>query len=346
MFHTSSLFLALAALSLTAGLSAQQYHLYDASLVPGQNLQSEQLPGGGFGRTGTACDDFNRADGTDMGPDWIEISGDNLITGNMGAGAGGFVVNDMTHASATCDYQDVTASVDFLPATGGPSVAYVVLIAGVGANNIYVKVQDNDADGQYDRCFFYHSGNGGGTWNATWFFDLATPVTSGTITLSFPDTDTAQLDVDGGAGVETFTVPGILSAALSLGTSVGLGTFGSAAFDNYDLNGGCGGFNLSITGGCPGGGPATVDITGATPNGNVAIAYSVGTGSFVIPSGFPCASTVTGLSGTGTTLFGTFTADGSGNISFGGTVPSNACGVIAVQAVDLTSCATSNTVSL
>lgn len=342
MYKTLCFLLTLTALC-TSSAFAQQYHLYDSSLVSGQSIEAQNFVGGNTGRTGSASDDFNRADGTNMGPDWTEISGDNIITGNMGAGNQSFGVNDMTHNSASCPYDQVEASVDFLPATAGPSVAYVVLIAGVGVNNIYVKIQDNDADGLYDRCFFYHSGNGGGTWNATWFFDLATPVTSGRITLSFPDTDTAQLDVDGGAGVETFTVPGILSAGLSLGTSVGLGSFATAAFDNWDLNGG-GCSSVNLVGPTPGvaGTTNSVAFSCATANGNVAVVFSFTAGS--TPVGGTCPGLNVDMNNPN--LAGIFAADASGNGTASGFVPPGLSGsTILIQAVDITGCLKSNLIT-
>ncbi|HEX9792814.1 MAG TPA: hypothetical protein VGC54_02415 [Planctomycetota bacterium] len=103
-------------------------------------------------------------------------------------------------------------------------------------------------------------------------------------------------------------------------------------------------FSLTITGPCPG--SVTVDVSGATPSGSVAFATALGTGSFVIPGGFPCAGTVLGLSSAGITHRTTRTADAAGNISFPATAPAGACGRLFVQAIDLTTCATTNVVAL
>lgn len=94
---------------------------------------------------------------------------------------------------------------------------------------------------------------------------------------------------------------------------------------------------MSLSGTCPG--PITVDISGATPGGGVAIAYSFATGSFTIPVGRPCAGTVLGLNSP--TLLAVLTADAAGNASFTGNAPNAAC-TVSVQAVDLGSCATSS----
>jgi hypothetical protein len=99
-----------------------------------------------------------------------------------------------------------------------------------------------------------------------------------------------------------------------------------------------GGLHLDVSGACPGLNTATV--TGATPGGSVAIGISAVAGSFVIPSGFLCAGTVLGLGGT-PSLAAVLSADGSGTATLSGSVPAALCGY-SVQAVDLTSCTTSN----
>lgn len=100
---------------------------------------------------------------------------------------------------------------------------------------------------------------------------------------------------------------------------------------------GGGGVSLAYRGPCPG--PVTAAVSGATPGGTVGLIYSSNTGSFTIPSGI-CAGTVTGLAAP-VTLFGTATADGSGNATFSGTAPQVACGLY-IQAIDASTCGTSN----
>lgn len=103
-----------------------------------------------------------------------------------------------------------------------------------------------------------------------------------------------------------------------------------------------GGLQLDIAGACPGVNTATV--TGATPSGSVAIGFSATAGSFTIPGGFVCGGTVLGLGGT-PTLAAVVSANASGTASLAGNVPAALCG-FSVQAVDLTTCATSNVVTL
>lgn len=103
-------------------------------------------------------------------------------------------------------------------------------------------------------------------------------------------------------------------------------------------------FRLEITGPCPG--TANATVCGATPNAQVAIVYAFGQGNFVVPGGFTCAGTQLGLSSNGIALFGVFPADASGKLTLSGTLPIVSCGNVSVQAVDLSTCNTSNVVDL
>lgn len=93
------------------------------------------------------------------------------------------------------------------------------------------------------------------------------------------------------------------------------------------------------------GGPMGIKVSGATPNGQVAVAWSSGGGGPTpIPSGFPCAGTELDLNAN-MQLLGTITADGQGKGVIGPQlVPASAIGRIRVQAIDLTTCTTSNRV--
>lgn len=114
----------------------------------------------------------------------------------------------------------------------------------------------------------------------------------------------------------------------------------------YELEGCAGaGFTLSASGTCPG--PMTFSASGATPSGTVAFVWGL-SGTFSIPGGKPCAGTVLDLvplltPAPGYLLAG---ANANGDVSIQAIVPAGACGTVLVQAVDLASCTTSNTVGL
>ena len=110
-----------------------------------------------------------------------------------------------------------------------------------------------------------------------------------------------------------------------------------AFYDDISWGGG-GGFVLTLSGSCPG--TQTGSVSGATPNGGVAFIFAQGQGSAVIPGGLTCGGTTLGLDATAF-LVGTALADANGNTSLVGTAPAGACGGY-LQALDLSSCATSN----
>ena len=93
--------------------------------------------------------------------------------------------------------------------------------------------------------------------------------------------------------------------------------------------------------------PSSIDMTKATPNGQVVLAWGFGPGSAVVAGGPYCVGTVTGLDSIH--LAGIGTADANGEYSFTGqygTIPANACGVVSVQAADITTCLLSNVIAL
>ncbi|MDP7062780.1 MAG: hypothetical protein QF489_07600, partial [Planctomycetota bacterium] len=207
--------LLISALVLTP-LAAQ--HPIDITMDSSRQPQASQIMTSNSSRAAAACDDFDRANSSSMGPDWIEQAGDIEILGNRGHGLINFSL--MTHVSASGPYIGSTVSTDF---DHGGGLVYVAAVAGYSSltSCVFVKIQDNDTDGFYDRVFFYN-GNSNGSWgSSTYYYDLATPTLSGTITLSFdPGGDIAILDVDNDASgsTETFTADNLLLIAGNLGT--------------------------------------------------------------------------------------------------------------------------------
>ncbi len=97
---------------------------------------------------------------------------------------------------------------------------------------------------------------------------------------------------------------------------------------------------IAIVGKCPG--RLDFNVTGATPNENVAFIYAKGTGNVTIPGGNPCAGTTLGLNASAK-LAATVRADGSGNATLNRNVPEGACrGAYFLQGLDLSTCATTN----
>jgi len=114
----------------------------------------------------------------------------------------------------------------------------------------------------------------------------------------------------------------------------------------FELEGCWGGAGLTLrkSGTCPG--PMTFTAVGATPNGTVAFVWGT-SGSFTIPTPRPCAGTVLALvpllaPPPGYILAG---ATSTGDASVQANVPASACGQLLLQALDLTTCSTSNTIT-
>ena len=91
-----------------------------------------------------------------------------------------------------------------------------------------------------------------------------------------------------------------------------------------------------ISGVCPG--VVTINISGITANGPVAILRAVSEGMFTVPPG-PCAGTELGLADP--SLLTNVTADTNGEVSLAPTAPTGACGQF-LQAADVTTCMTGN----
>ena len=308
-------------------------HPIDITMEPGYQVQASRVGSASTGRATSACDDFNRANSASMGADWIEQTGDIEVASNQGHGLINFSL--MTHANASGSYIGSTMSTRF---DHGGGLVYVALVAGYATlnDNVFVKLQDNDIDGLYDRLFFYY-GNSAGSWGqSAYYFDLATPTLSGNMSMSFdPTGDIVYIDIENDMSglTESFSSIGLLAVAGGLGTGYGIGTYGSAFFDDVDINGGCGGGGpvYSITG-LAGGSTATLTVDGATAGGAVLLGYSLaGAGPTMTPFGLVDISAPI-------SQLPTLTANASGVASMSTGIPGRATGfTLYTQGADLAS---------
>jgi probable HAF family extracellular repeat protein len=271
--------------------------------------------------------------------------------------------------------------VDYSEAYGVNDLSHVVGIGAVGSaihgflwrNSQMIDLGSLDGQGASEAKAINNTGLIVGKSNidpVVWKYDIADENSTPTITplpmppRFFTATPTAVNDagdVAGYAGSPSIDAHAILwrnGVAIDLGVWPGghysvanginnlgqiVGT-GTVAGDNLDhalmwtVDDG-GELMLSITGSCPG--AATIGITGATPGGTVPLARGT-PGSFIVPGG-ACAGTELGLASP--RLLRTLTADGDGNINLNANLPPGACGVY-LQALDLTTCDTSNVVRL
>jgi hypothetical protein len=128
------------------------------------------------------------------------------------------------------------------------------------SDNVFLKVQDNDSNGFYDRVYFYRGINGSAwTGNTGSSFPLVTPTVSGRMTCYFTNNgDTANVDIDNnfdGTVDEHFQTDGVLNIAPALGLGLGIGCYNNPAVDNWTASDG------TTTG------PSTYCTAGTTTNG-------------------------------------------------------------------------------
>lgn len=286
----------------------------------------------------SASDDFNRPNSTSMGSDWDESNGAVDIDNNQAKFDSPWSNGFMYHTSMTGNYADSIMSMDFtINGFGGDNVGMIAGLNPATWSGVHVKLQDNDGDGLFDRVFFNAAFNAG-NWNgSSLWFDLLTPVASGTMTLSFSSAgDTADLTITSTGGSESFAGSGILSFPFPItGNQFGIGGMGDSWIDNWNCTVGPQGPALAVGGTCGVAG-SSVELTGATPNGLVVLVS--GTAGSYVHVGAQCNGLPLGV--TIPTIEAQVSADANGDYSFSrnGLIPAGACGVITVQAVDVSTC--------
>lgn len=102
---------------------------------------------------------------------------------------------------------------------------------------------------------------------------------------------------------------------------------------------------LEVASTCPDGGPIIVSWQHASPQKQVALIFSLGTGRFSIPQGFPCEGTRLGLAPNQIQVAWQGSAGVDGCRTINGSAGPNACGGY-LQLLDLTACETSNVVRI
>lgn len=229
-------------------------------------------------------DDFNRPDSTNMGPDWTEVQGDEVILSNHGQGNLITGWSYMLHNFAAQSPASAVMEIDLLPPSGtsGPHVA---LIAGAATGSVlwfYTKIQDNNSDGTYDRIYFYSNGNGG-SWGTNASVPLTTPIATGRVYMYFTNAgDTLHVDIDtdfNGVVDQSYANTGALAVTVA-GTSFGIGTWAMGSYDNWRVNDSLPATVQTYGAGCPGtGGTApAIGATGLPQIGNVGFAITVQNG--------------------------------------------------------------------
>ncbi len=178
-------------------------------------------------------DDFNRADGA-LGANWNTVSGTWRIENNQARSSPTSATDLVTCVPYQTADATVGADVFYL---GSPRVTYEALVSAFSSasNNVFVKVQDNTQAGNFNRVFFYYGNNGGGWAGMTGgpAYQDVTAFTQARIwTVMTGNSITLNIDRDmNGTPEDILTRGGIPLGAL--GTTVGLGGYNNATFDNF-----------------------------------------------------------------------------------------------------------------
>jgi hypothetical protein len=179
-------------------------------------------------------DDFNRPNSTNMGPNWTEVAGDWRIENNRARSQPAPATDLMIFNPWTSPAPYVEAEVYYEGSARVTYAALVCLYANL-SNNLFVKVQDNNANGDFERVFFYY-GNNGSAWpgmtGGPYYVDV-TPFTQARIwTVVSGNNITLNIDRDmNGVPEDVLTRGGFPTG--SLGVGVGLGGYNNASFDNF-----------------------------------------------------------------------------------------------------------------
>jgi len=175
-------------------------------------------------------DNFNRADASDLGPNWVNMSGTIGISGGMAVAP-----TQAWNLALVNGYSDTpqNTTITFDVFHGQQSVTFAAAVLGYLdiSTSAHIKVQDNGLGGTYNRAFFYL---GNGNSNLT-YYDL-TPFQSARIRVGMVGT-VAVLDIDtdfNGTIDQTYSYDYV---GYNLGTGAGLGAYGDGKIDNYNING-------------------------------------------------------------------------------------------------------------
>ena len=185
------------------------------------------------------CDNFNRANGA-LGADWVTNAGSGSIVNNSARG------DNLSRSIfvGTC-YGGISQSVEAdVTVNGSTGLDYCALVFNYdGTNNLYVKVQQQEAGGQFDHIGFYDSINGSG-WpgenGGSGFFSIpaaqrfssahmqAILYPGGTVRLIFTN-------IDGGSDMQEYQRGGW---TYLVGSGAGMGGFnGLCRMDNFAIGG-------------------------------------------------------------------------------------------------------------
>ncbi len=189
-----------------------------------------------------ASDDFNRPNSTSLGSLWREDTGDTVIEGNEGKGNSRFTNGWMEFRGLAGDYRRARLGLTVrCNAFGGDHVALIAALDPSTWDAVYVRLQDNNGDGLFDRVLFERGITGGGWGGGNPVrYDLLVPTVSARLELDFENGgDLALLTIANQTSgqIERCQAAGLLTMPFGApsGSAVGIGHFGDPYFDDFQV---------------------------------------------------------------------------------------------------------------
>jgi PEP-CTERM motif-containing protein len=193
-------------------------------------------------------DDFNRADSSDLGPNWQVIgtgSATRVISNQAGNIAAANNLSLVTTANFSAPYTSTTISADIFHSVSA-GLSYVALALGhngnsAAGNGLFIKLQSNSG-AVFDNIGFYTGINQSTTsfWSdPPVFFPVTTPFSSAHMTVSALDASTIQvaLDTDFNGTPDQIYTRHLNVGTMTFGTQAGIGVFGTlATADNFSVS--------------------------------------------------------------------------------------------------------------
>lgn len=175
-------------------------------------------------------DNFDRANAPDLGANWTNMTGTIGINGNMAQAP-----NSDTNVALVSGYSELAANtaVSFDVFNQSASVTYAAAVLGYTSqvSSIFVKVQDNQANGTFNRAFFYIGDNGAG---GGFGYEDLNPFTSARVYVWFTGT-VAFLGIDTNFDLVLDQTYSRDYGSSVWGTGAGLGVYGDGKIDNYGV---------------------------------------------------------------------------------------------------------------
>jgi hypothetical protein len=187
---------------------------------------------------GPVVDDFDRADSTDLGPDWVEPNDPGLAISSNRLTNPTTQYGFATHTTATGN--SACADISVNPAVSSQYAGIGLRTTSPGSV-LWVKVQDNDTDsGATFNEIFFRIGHQGAPPNGTFSPQVTVPsFTSGRLHVrAVGDTFTVEVNTDGDPESEIDITRDIVPSGMFTapnGTGVSVGAYNGSTLDNFSV---------------------------------------------------------------------------------------------------------------